>query len=68
MTEAQAEAVLAYMDELARGGRPTAKDLMALPLTVRRRILTQQARRAEAVYRGHRDLIADDSEPPLEHE
>jgi len=68
LTEAQAEAVLAYMDELAGGARPTAKDLMNLPLAARRRILAQQARRAETVYREQPDVIADEHEPPLEHE
>jgi len=68
LSEAQAEAVLAYMDELAGGAPPTAKDLMNLPPAIRRKILAQQARRAEAVYRGNPEVIADDHEPPLEHE
>jgi hypothetical protein len=68
LTEAQAQVVLAYMDELAGSAPPTAKDLMNLPPAVRRKVLAQQARRAEAVYRDNAGMIADELEPPLEHE
>jgi hypothetical protein len=68
LTEAQAETVLACMDALDEAAAPTARDLMQLPPAIRRKILAQQAARAEKVYRGNPDLIAEECEPPLEHE
>jgi hypothetical protein len=68
LTEVQAETILACMDALAENPAPTARDLMNLPPAIRRKILAQQAVRAEKVYRGNPGLIAEEHEPPLEHE
>jgi hypothetical protein len=68
LTEAQAEAVLEYMDQLTGASMLTAKDLMNLPPSVRRQVLAQQAARAGEIYRNQPDLVAEDNEPPLEHE
>jgi hypothetical protein len=65
LTESQAEAVLAYMDVLAKTA-PSARDLLNLPPAVRRKILAQQAARAEKIYREDPDLVVEDREPPLE--
>jgi hypothetical protein len=68
LTETQAETILACMDALAESPAPTARDLMNLPPAIRRKILAQQAGRAEKIYRGSPGLIAEEHEPPLEHE
>jgi len=68
LTEVQAETILACMDALAENPAPSARDLMNLPPNIRRKILSQQVVRAEKIYRDNPDLIAEENEPPLEHE
>ena len=68
LTEVQAETILACMDALAENPAPTARDLMNLPPAIRRKILAQQVVRAEKVYRDNPDIIAEECDPPLEHE
>jgi hypothetical protein len=68
LTEWQAQVVLACLDEVVGVTGPTAKELLKLPAAVRNRLLAQQAARAETVYRGEPGMIADEHEPPVEHD
>ncbi|HEY9175468.1 MAG TPA: hypothetical protein VI136_24550 [Verrucomicrobiae bacterium] len=68
LTEWQAQAVLACMDEIIGVSGPTAKELLKLPAAIRSRLLAQQAARAETVYRGDPGIIAAEHEPPVEHD
>jgi len=68
MPEFQAQAVLAFIEELSASPVIGAADLMRLPLAERRRILTSQARQAEALYRQDSNLIAQDNGEPLGYE
>ena len=47
----QAEAVLTFVQELEASPSLSATEVMRLPLSERRRILANQARQAESVYR-----------------
>ena len=68
MPEFQAQAVLAFIEELSASPVIGAADLMRLPLAERRRILTSQARQAEALYRQDSNLVAEDNGEPRGYE
>lgn len=68
LSELQAQAVLAFIQELSTCPRLTALELLRLPPAERRRILTNQARQAEALYRQNPELIAEETDAPLSHE
>ncbi len=67
LPEFQAAAVLTFIRELSESPTLSAVDLMRLPPAERHRILTNQARQAEALYRQNPDVVAEDAEPPLDH-
>ena len=67
LTEPQAEAVLAYIEDITRHPAPTAAELMKLPPAVRARILAAQMALAERIYRENPELIWDDAEPPMDY-
>jgi hypothetical protein len=68
LPEFQALVVLAFIDELSSVPVPDAVELMRLPPAERRRVLSIQARQAEATYRQDPDLIAEDADAPVNHD
>jgi hypothetical protein len=66
LPEFQAQAVLTFIEELSASPVLTAIELMRLPAAERGRILAEQARQAEALYRQHPEMIAEETEPPFE--
>ena len=68
LAEFQAQAVLAFIEELCSAPVLSATELMRLPPAERRRILASQARQAEALYRQNPEMIVDDSDAPLSYE
>ena len=66
LTELQAAAVLAYIEQLAGSTRLCARDLMRLPPEVRDGIMAAQAAAAENIYIENPDLIWDDAEQPVD--
>jgi len=67
LPEIQAEAVLRFIRELSESPTPTATDLMRLAPADRRRILANQARQAEPLYRENPEMIVEDAETPLNY-
>jgi hypothetical protein len=65
LPEYQAEAVLTFIQELAASPVLTATELMRLPTAERRRILSEQARQAEALYRHNPEMIVEETDAPL---
>ncbi len=65
LSEAQAQMVLAYMEEISTSPRLSASDLMKLPAAHRRAIIEAQAAKAEALYRQDSSLLCEDAEAPL---
>jgi hypothetical protein len=65
LSEAQAEIVLAYVEEISGSPRLSASDLMRLPAARRRAILDAQAAKAAALYRQDPKLVCEDAEAPL---
>jgi hypothetical protein len=68
LPEFQAQAVLAFIEELSAAPVLSAIELMRLPPAERRRILASQARQAEALYRQDPELIVEEAAPPLDYE
>jgi len=68
LPEIQAQAVSAFIDEISASPATDATELMRLPLTERRRILANQARQAEALYRHNPELIVEDLDEPASYE
>ena len=68
LPEFQAEAVLAFIQELSTAPVLSATELMRLPAAERRRILAGQARQAEALYRQNPEMVLEDVEAPLNYE
>jgi hypothetical protein len=68
LSEFQAQAVLAFIQELSDTPRLSAIELMRLAPAERRRILANQARQAEALYRQNPELIAEEGDAPLSYE
>ncbi len=68
LPEFQAQAVLAFIEELSAAPVLSAIELMRLPPAERRRILASQARQAEALYRQNPELIVEEAAPPLDYE
>jgi len=60
LPEIQAQSVLAFIDEISASPVIGAAELMRLPSTERRRILANQARQAEGLYRHNPELIVED--------
>ncbi len=67
LPEPQASAVLAFIEELSTTPVLGPAELMRLPPADRRRILSNQARQAEILYRRHPDMIVEETDPPLDH-
>jgi hypothetical protein len=67
LTEPQAAAVLAYIEQLVGSNRLCARDLMRLPPEVRDGILAAQAAVTESIYGENPELIWDDAEQPMDH-
>jgi len=63
----QAQAVLSFVRELSAAPVLSATELMRLPPAERRRILTGQARQAEALYRQNPELVVEDADAPLSY-
>lgn len=68
LPEFQAAAVLSFIRELSQSPTLSAAELLRLPPAERRRLLSNQARQAEALYRQAPDLVAEDAEGPWDHE
>jgi hypothetical protein len=68
LPEFQAEAVLAFIQELSSAPALTATELMRLPSAERRRILAAQARQAEVLYRQNPEMVVEDADAPLDYE
>ena len=68
LPEFQAQAVLAFIQEISNSPRLGPLELMRLPPAERRRILADQARQAEALYRQNPELIAEEADAPLSYE
>ena len=68
LPEFQAQAVLAFIQELSTAPVLSATELMRLPPAERRRILASQARQAEALYRQNPEMIVEDGDAPLSYE
>jgi len=64
----QAEAVLTFVQELEASQCLSATELMRLPPSERRRILANQARQAESVYRQNPEMVVEDMDAPLNYE
>ena len=64
----QAQAVLAFIQELAPERVLSAPELMRLPSVERRRILAGQTRQAEALYRQNPEMVVEDADAPLSYE
>ncbi len=67
LPEIQAEAVLTFIREMTESRHLTATELMRLAPAERRRILSNQARQAEVLYRQRPDMIVEDAEAPLKY-
>lgn len=67
LPEIQAKAVLAFIREMTESRHLTATELMRLAPAERRRILSNQARQAEVLYRQRLEMIVEDAEPPLRY-
>ena len=67
LTEPQAEAVLAYIEQLTGSTRLSARDLMRLPPEARDRLLAAQAAAVEKIYHENPELIWDDAELPMDN-
>ena len=65
LPESQARAVLAFIQELSSSPALSAAELMRLPSSERRRVLSDQARLAEVHYRQTPEMIVEDAEAPL---
>ena len=59
LPEFQAQAVLAFIVELSASSAMAATELMRLPPAERRRILSSQARQAEAIYRQNPESVVE---------
>jgi len=59
LPEFQAQAVLTFIVELSASPAMAATKLMRLPLAERRRILSSQARQAEAIYRQNPESVVE---------
>ena len=68
LPEFQAQAVLAFIQEISNSPRLGPLELMRLPPAERRRVLANQARQAEALYRQNPELIAEEGDAPLSYE
>lgn len=68
LNEVQAQAVLNFIQELSTSPTLSAAELMRLPPDERRRILANQARQAETLYRENPELIAEDTDAPVSYE
>jgi hypothetical protein len=67
LPENQVAAVWAFIRELSERPALTAVELMRMSPVDRRRILSEQARQAETVYRQNPELMIDDTETPLNY-
>ena len=67
LPEAQAQAVLNYLTELSGSPALSAAELMRLAPAERRRILADQARQAELLYRQNPEWIVEEAEAPLNY-
>ena len=65
--EFQASAVLAFITELSATPAMSAAQLMRLPQAERRRILSNQARQAEMLYRRNPEMVVEETDAPLDH-
>jgi hypothetical protein len=68
LSEAEVKSVLAYIVQLKSHSTPTAGELRRMPRAERSRILSEQGKGADALYRHRSDLIVEDFDPPLDYE
>jgi hypothetical protein len=68
LPESQAQAVLEFIQELSASPVLTATELMRLPSSARRRVLAEQAREAEALYRQNPEMIMEETDAPVSYE
>lgn len=68
LPELQAQAILTFIEELSTSAALSAAELMRLPPAERRRILTAQARVAEALYRKDSAMIVEETDAPLDYD
>jgi hypothetical protein len=67
LPDIQTEAVLRFIRELSDSPALSAAELMHLAPADRRRILADQARLAEVLYRQDPEVIVEDAEAPLNY-
>jgi hypothetical protein len=67
LPEFQASAVLVFIQELSATTAISAAQLMRLPQAERRRILSNQARQAEMLYREDPEMVVEKLDAPMDH-